>query len=129
MRTDSAHLNRFRNRTHPTYKSEDSLGMMGFFVVPLNGHTFAIIISAPAQEGYPWDHVSVRIGDQHKNKLRERIPTWAEMCVVKEMFFTPEECVMQLHPAEKDYVNFHPCVLHLWRPTEAVIPMPPRVCV
>lgn len=31
----------------------------------------------------------------------------------------------QLHPAKSEYVNIHPYCLHLWRPLEREIPMPP----
>lgn len=129
MRPESSHINQYRNRTHPIYKSDDSLGMTGFFVIPLNGHTFALIIASEGEAVMPWEHVSVRIGDMHKNRMRERVPTWAEMCVVKDIFFSPEECVMQLHPPQSQYVNTHPCVLHLWRPLNEDIPQPPKVAV
>jgi hypothetical protein len=37
--------------------------------------------------------------------------------------------VMQLHPARVDYINFHPHCLHLWRPVDATIPLPPSCLV
>lgn len=73
--------------------------------------------------GEPWDHVSVSVQNG------ERCPTWEEMCWVKSLFFDDDECVVQYHPPKSDYVNVHPFVLHLWRPTESVIPMPPKGCV
>ena len=36
-----------------------------------------------------------------------------------------DEVVMQLHPAKKDYINNHPCCLHLWKPEKEEIPLPP----
>lgn len=68
--------------------------------------------------GGGWDHVSV----SYKN----RCCTWEEMCWIKNIFFKPDECVMQYHPAEIDYINNHPYVLHLWRPQKEFIPMPPK---
>lgn len=56
------------------------------------------------------DHVSVTILNQ------ERCPTWEEMCWAKRLFFHPNECVVQFHPSEEDYVNCHPYCLHLWKP-------------
>jgi hypothetical protein len=47
------------------------------------------------------------------------------MCQVKRLFWDGDDVVMQLHPREDDYVNCHPCVLHLWRPTGDAIPTPP----
>lgn len=65
----------------------------------------------------PLDHVSV--------SLQKRCPTWAEMCWVKEQFFEDEELVIQYHPPKSKYINAHPNVLHLWRPRDIAIPLPP----
>ena len=71
--------------------------------------------------GGGWDHVSV--------SLKNRCPTWDEMCVVKDVFFDKEECCIEYHPAEKDYVNFHPYCLHIWKPQNETIPTPPKIFV
>lgn len=76
-----------------------------------------------AASGFSWDHVSV--------SLEHRIPLWIEMEQVKRLFFKPDECVMQLHPKLADYVDgtqpySNPRVLHLWRPHELSIPVPPK---
>lgn len=71
--------------------------------------------------GGGWDHVSV--------SFQRRCPTWEEMCIVKDIFFRDDECVVQYHPAKKDYVNMHPYCLHLWRPQNEKIPMPPKILV
>ena len=71
--------------------------------------------------GADWDHVSVRRLDG--------VCTWNEMCWVKDLFFLPEECVMQLHPPKSKYINVYPHVLHLWRPQKADVPQPPIVIV
>jgi hypothetical protein len=71
-----------------------------------------------ASSGGGWDHISVSV-------TRElRLPTWAEMAWVKDHFFAAEECVMQLHPPASQYVN-NGEVLHLWRPQDEAIPLPP----
>jgi hypothetical protein len=86
------------------------------------------IVVAPASEwekdgmtGPAWDHVSV--------SREDRVPTWEDMCWVKDWFFEEEECVVQYHPPKKDYVNNNPRVLHLWRPVGVEIPMPPKIAV
>lgn len=71
--------------------------------------------------GGGWDHVSV--------SFPNRCPTWEEMCQIKDMFFEIDECVVQYHPAKKDYVNVHPYCLHLWRPQHGEIRMPPKAMV
>ncbi len=79
-----------------------------------------------ASNGASWEHVSVSL--TQVNKYR-RCPTWEEMCWVKDLIWQPEEAVMQLHPRHSEYVNCHPYVLHLWRPTNAAIPTPPTYLV
>lgn len=88
----------------------------GCFKVFVNGRSFFCIAST----GGGWDHVSIH------PKNQRRCPSWDEMCTIKDMFFAPEEAVVQYHPPKSKYVNNHPYVLHLWRPnTGAEIPMPP----
>lgn len=88
----------------------------GAFKVFVGGRSFFVIASS----GGGWEHVSVSPGGK-----KSRCPTWNEMCAIKNMFFDEEEVVMQLHPAKSEYVNIHPYCLHLWRPLEQKIPMPP----
>lgn len=67
-----------------------------------------------------WEHVSI------SNAFGELCPTWNEMCEIKDLFWDDGDCVMQLHPPKKDYVNISATCLHLWRPTEKEIPTPPK---
>lgn len=62
-----------------------------------------------ASDGAGWEHVSV--SPSRKN----RTPTWREMGIVKDLFWDPEDVVIQIHPPKSEYVNCHPNVLHLWR--------------
>jgi hypothetical protein len=130
MKKDSTHLNPFRNRNHPQFKTEDTDGMTGYFVIPVAEDAWALTIASPGNELMPWEHVSARIGyKKYHGKMAERLPTWDEMCLLKEIFWDNDECVMQLHPKESDYVNQHPLVLHLWKPVGMEIPTPPKVAV
>lgn len=88
----------------------------GAFKVYVEGKSFFVVASS----GGGWEHVSVTPGGK-----KSRCPTWDEMCAIKNMFFDEEEVVMQLHPAHSEYVNNHPYCLHLWRPLEREIPLPP----
>jgi len=88
---------------------------------------FVIIASDGSLSG--WDHVSVHARAIKDGKTQMRCPTWEEMCYLKDLFFEKDECVMQLHPKEADYVNNHPYVLHLWRPVNQPIPTPPKLFV
>ncbi len=72
-----------------------------------------------ASRGDGWEHVSVSVKDS------DDTPTWAEMCWVKDLWFDPEETVIQYHPPRSKYINIDSGCLHLWRPQATQIPMPP----
>ena len=67
---------------------------------------------------FDWEHVSVS-----KNK---KCLSWEEMCQVKDIFWNKNECAIQYHPPEEDYINNNPYVLHIWKPIKETIPMPPK---
>ena len=104
---------------HAQFATDKSAGNNGAFWIWLdkNGKTFKVI----ACDGGGWEHVSVSLCD--------RCPTWKEMCSIKDLFWDEDDVVMQLHPAKSDHINVHSFCLHLWRPTETVIPMPPIAMV
>ena len=85
----------------------------GLFMIPTKKGLLKVI----ASDGEGWDHVSV--------SLINRIPTWPEMCLIKDLFFEPEECVIQYHPPKSKYINNTATVLHMWRPHDSEIQMPP----
>lgn len=91
----------------------------GAFFVP--GGLGAAPLRVIASDGAGWEHVSV--------SLPNRCPTWTEMAYVKSLFWDDEDCVVQYHPPRSEYVNQHPYCLHLWRPVEQVIPLPPSILV
>lgn len=92
-------------------------GGIGYVIHP----TFKKHITIVFSFGLGWDHVSA--------SLSNRCPTWEEMCIVKDVFFNEDECVVQYHPSKADYVNRHPYCLHLWKPQDQEIPMPPKFMV
>lgn len=122
---------RWSRSDNPTYPGDP----FGFFVLPMNGtpesptigrlpHKGRILLAmactgmdddridpaSPAAIG--WDHVSISVrrkGDRHHHGL----PSWAEMCLIKDLFWEPEDVVVQFHPRASEYVDQHPC-LHLW---------------
>lgn len=90
----------------------------GIFKIPIYGVPFFCV----ASNGGGWDHVSV-------SKANRKMPTWEEMCKIKDMFFEDEETVVQYHPRKSEYVNVCDCCLHLWRPIEHMLPAPPKIYV
>ncbi len=86
------------------------------------GRTLRVIASpGDADAGIPWEHVSV--------SLPNRCPNWPEMCFIKGLFWDAEETAMQLHPPQSKWINNHPYCLHMWRPVQAEIPLPPEITV
>lgn len=68
-----------------------------------------------------WEHVSV--------SLKNRCPTWEEMCLVKDLFWGEDETVIQFHPKDAEHVNNHPYCLHLWKRTGEEHELPPALMV
>lgn len=73
--------------------------------------------------GGGWEHVSV---SPYKKKI---VPSWDDMCKIKDIFFRDEECAVQYHPPKNQYVNIVPNCLHLWKPINEVLPQPPSIMV
>lgn len=61
--------------------------------------------------------------------MRMRTPSWKEMAYVKRLCWDSEDVVVQYHPRESEYVNYHPHVLHLWRYRLQDFPTPPAMLV
>lgn len=90
-------------------------GLMGYLSHPrYRLHAVGII----ASWGGGWEHVSV--------SLKNRCPTWEEMCMVKDIFWGEEECVVQFHPPKSESVNAHPYCLHLWKKIGETYETPPK---
>lgn len=83
-----------------------------FFIYSPIDHAEMVVI---ASNGDGWDHVSV--------SRKKRCPNWPEMCHAKRLFFEDDEVVIQYHPRESERVN--PFCLHLWRPLDEKLPIPP----
>lgn len=80
-------------------------------------------------EGTNWEHVSISVAYRSGKKMVERCPKWEEMCFVKSQFWGSEECVVQFHPPDKNYVNTHNHCLHLWKSIRDQFPLPPEILV
>ena len=92
----------------------------GFGILKLRDGGIATVVWS---NGGGWDHVSV------SPREKKRVPTWADMCDLKRIFFRPDEVAVEYHPAESEYVNFKTNCLHIWRPQNVEIPTPPRIFV
>lgn len=114
-------LNQYRVRSG-YYASPPGASWGAFFIPGPRGEKLKVIASdASEPESAGWEHVSI--------SCEHRTPNWTEMCYVKELFWEPEDCVVQFHPPKSDYVNHHPFVLHMWRWTKGEFPRPPSILV
>lgn len=76
--------------------------------------TFNFIASIDEAPGMAMEHVSVGLSND-----KRKLPTWDEMCEVKDIFWRDDEEVHQIHPPKAEYVHGVgdlQNVLHLWRP-------------
>lgn len=66
-----------------------------------------VICSAMREaDGKCWMHVSL--------SRRSRLPSYADMCLVKDTFIGRERLAVQVFARASEHVNIHPNVLHLW---------------
>lgn len=79
--------------------------------------------SVIASTGAGWEHVSV------SPYRKSYIPSWDDMCKIKDIFFKDDEAVIQIHPPKAEYVNNMPNCLHLWRCTYKEMILPPSCLV
>lgn len=94
----------------------------GAFLMPgPSGSALRILAASASIDSSLWEHASV--------STDRRIPNWIEMSFVKDLFWPPEDCVVQFHPRKSEYVNCHPRCLHLWRWTGGEFPTPPMMLV
>src|SRR5574343_250349 len=109
----------------PYYSEPNSLH--GIFEIPSieNSKIIFFVVATCGVEQYPWEHVSVSVMSKNTKKSEPRCPTWPEMCYIKSLFWDASDCVIQYHPSEAEYVSFHDYCLHLWRPINQVVPIPP----
>lgn len=126
--------NQYRVRNGPM-ASSDSIGRYGMFQLSLtfNGSTYSIntdgdsmvYIVAAAGDDSGWEHVSAHV----RTPDGPRTPDWALMCIVKNLFWDEEDCVIQFHPPKSEYVNRNPNVLHLWRRHNTNWETPPKILI
>lgn len=99
----------WKNRAVKTHES-----WMGGYsgTLELKGTRSPFIFLATIDKGN--EHVSVHIKGSTK-----KTPSWEDMCRIKNIFWSEEEEVHQVHPCESEYVHRFgklENVLHLWRP-------------
>jgi len=105
--------NRYRIR-HGDLASGDLAGNNGAFEIRCAGKKLFVL----ASDGGGWEHVSV--------STKHKIPTWKQMCHIRNIFWDKEATVFQFHPPQSQYVNCCKTCLHLWRQVGVKVELPPR---
>ncbi len=113
---------RSTNDRFPKTKCGD---LFGLFIISNNDATAPYqirIVSSGHDTVNGWEHVSVSILYREGDT---RNPTWLEMYMVKNVFWDPEETVIQFHPKASEYVNQYDTCLHLWKQIGKEHELPP----
>ena len=85
-----------------------NMGIMHTGLIKLPDSKTCTVVWSDNEDG--WEHVSV------SSKHKFTIPSWDDMCVLKDVFFSDEEEAYQIHPKKSQYVNLSENCLHLWKP-------------
>lgn len=73
-----------------------------------------IASAATMRDGREWLHVSF--------SRRSRLPTYADLQLVKREFIGSDRKAIMVFPEEKHHVNIHPNCLHLWYSADNPLP-------
>lgn len=111
--------NKFSNVKRVTWgpmASTEANGCNGVWRIKLKGQASTVKATVITSDGGGWEHLSVT--------LERGIPTWDMLQQLKDLFWEPEDCVIQIHPPKSQHVNNHSRCLHLWRCIDQPMPMP-----
>lgn len=112
---------RFSRDREGAYAPTDADGNQGRFVFLCPGTgRILLVVSSDRRD---WAEAGPLL------KQPTKAPAWPEMAWVKDLFWGPEETVMQLHVPAVDHINYHVGCLHLWKPIGVEIPRPPGATV
>jgi hypothetical protein len=118
VKSNLALLEQYRIKLGPWASSKGDEN--GCFLIP-GPHNIPLLIMSSGNLDKDWEHVSI--------SGKNRCPNWPEMCHVKDLFWSPDELVIQFHPPRSTYVDNHPFCLHLWKPLKQIIAPPPPIMV
>jgi len=107
-----------RNIGRCSWQQETEDGFRGTIAMS-NRWLGSIIVS----NGAGWEHVSVCPIKKHI------MPSWEDMCFIKNLFWNEDEAVIEIHPAKSEYVNNMPNCLHLWRCSYKEMVLPPKILI
>ena len=117
MRTISEIQNNKQIKILRTIQENNLLRIECYFFHPITQKRWLVFFTVQ----FGWEHCSV--GSDMKT------PDWDVMCRVKDIFWGEDECCVEYHPKEEDYVNMHEHTLHIWKQVGIDFPMPPSIMV
>lgn len=122
MKPSFKHLEKYRIKNAGKFNTGNG-ERCGAFLVPFEAGELVIIADDGQRPGEisGWEHVSVH----WRNQRGMAVPIWTAMVKVKDLFWSSDECVIQYHPPKSNYVNTHPCTLHLWKQCGQEFILPP----
>lgn len=96
----------------PLLEQAKKYGKCGCFKVYACGSWFRVLADVENHKPFGLvEHISITPLD----KKRKTVPTWKEMCTIKDIFFYDEEECFQYFPRKSEYVNISEYCMHLWR--------------
>lgn len=110
-------LKEIKNTINMQIKADGEDGFAGIYYDKDTDKWLSFIFSY----GMGWEHLSV--------SMKNKTPSWEQMCRMKDIFWNENEVCMQLHPKKSEYVNIHEHCLHIWRPVDKEIPTPDKIMV
>jgi len=86
----------------------------------MKGGTLFVVVTEERHDNEWWRHASC--------SREDRLPSWEDLREVKKLFIGRDSKAVQVLPAESEYVNLHPYVLHLWSNLDRDLLPDFRVC-
>lgn len=100
----------------------ESTAVDGFRCYKLVSRTYPLVVMVTVArygDGKRWLHVSA--------SFRDRLPTYPEMCRIKEDVIGADKKAVQVFVPMSEHVNIHPFCLHLWHCVDGD-PLPDFTC-
>jgi hypothetical protein len=114
-------FNQFRIKEGPL-ASTDELGQNGAFIIGFKDDT-ALLVTVATRAG--WEHVCVSKRRKRMLQKPEDVePDNGDMATVKDIFFKPEETVVEYFPHRESCLHPAPGTRHLWKHNLRDFPMP-----
>jgi hypothetical protein len=100
-----------KGRLLPKNWEQHQYGPAGFWYAAPGGMDVIESVGDPHEDGSEWLHISASYPD--------RVPSWEDLRFLKSALVGPDADAIIVFPKQREYVNIHPNVLHLWSRLDA----------